>query len=496
MSFMKKVERIQLVLFLLLLTAIIIFFGCRKLDYNIDEIANYGLSNHVVGKDADIEYGKVYTGLGPFKDFVEVKDGERFDYRNVYHNQWEDVHPPLYYGVLHTICSFFPNSYSIWYGIGLNIFWMWCIVILLYKLFMRMTNNSYLTMGILLAYGTTPMFINTILFIRMYAQLAFMGVALAYLIKIYWDKALDKKFYFIFSAIIIAGMLTQYYFFIFAFALCILFALHLYFEKRTKELLYALITSVVDAAIYLVLWRHAIKHVFHGYRGEEAMQSAVSLSSIKNVILMWISMDFYLFWGLFLIISIVLIVVFLKKVKAKTIKFTYEYALVYTAVFYLIVVGKISPYQHFRYVSQAAFIFVYAGIVVITNLLTNRWGWKKAINITVTVCMIANFVGFAISGFYAEMDYYSKDKAQLFDSLNGKVLAIYIDEDWVAPIYFEPMQYADSYIFIDKEHEDLVDEYNKPGVVWAVFDQHVDSLPKNIKGESFSANSVNYYFIE
>ena len=283
---MKMAERIKPVLFLIFLTAVIIFFGQRKLDFHIDEIANYGLSNHVVGKDAHIDYGKVYTGLGPFDDFVKVKPGQRFNYKNVYHNQWEDVHPPLYYFIFHTVCSFFPDSFSVWYGIGLNIFWMWCIVLLLYKLLMRMTNNTYLSMGVLLAYGTTPMFINTIMFIRMYAQLSFIFIALAYLVKIYWEKELDKKFYIFFSVILLSGMLTQYYFAFFAFAICFMFALHLFFRKRVKEIAISLVTVCVDAALYLVMWRHVFKHVFGDYRGEQAMEAAASLSSIKNIFLM------------------------------------------------------------------------------------------------------------------------------------------------------------------------------------------------------------------
>ena len=493
---MKKIEQLKLILFLLVLTAIIIFFGNRKLDYDMDEVANYGLSNHVVGKDADIEYGKVYTGMGPFKDFVEVKDGERFNYKNVYHNQWEDVHPPLYYCIFHTVCSIFPNSFSIWYGIGLNIFWMWCMVFVLYKLLMLMTNNSYLSMGILLAYCTTSMFINMVLFIRMYAQLTFISIALAYLIKIYWDKTLDKKFYFIFSVILLSGMLTQYYFMFFAFALCFLFALHLYFEKRIKEIIFSLVTACVSAAIYLVVWRHVIKHVFLGYRGKEAMEAAVSLSSLKNILFMILSLDFYLFWGLYLIASIILIVVYVKKFRAKTITFTYEYALIYSAIFYLLAVGKVAPYQHFRYISPVAFIFVYAGFIVISSLLNNRWDKKKSIAILVSICMVANFTGFAVSKFYAQLDCYSESRAQLFKDIEGKTCVIYLYENWPAPSYFEVIQHAKSYVFIDPEHSELVDEYNKPGYVWSVFYEHADKLPKEIKGKCIYSGSENYYLIE
>ncbi len=373
---------------------------------------------------------------------------------------------------------------------------MWCIVFVLYKLLMSMTNNSYLSMGVLLAYGTTSMFINMILFIRMYAQLAFVSIALAYLIKIYWDKKLDIKFYMFFSVILLSGMLTQYYFLFFAFAICFLFAVRLFFVKRIKEIIISLVTVCVDAGIYLVLWRHVFKHVFGDYRGEQAMEAAISLSSIKNIVLMALSMDYYLFWGLYLIISVALIVVYIKKLKAGKVAFTYEYALVYSAVFYLIMVGKVAPYQSFRYISPVAFIFVYAGVVVISNLFTKRWDLKKSISIVVAACLIANFAGFAAFKFYAEMDYYSKARVQLFEDLEGKELVIYIHEDWVAPVYFEPIQHAKSYVFLDAEHQDLVDEYNKPGYIWAIYAEHADNLPEAVKGKCIYSGNENYYVIE
>ncbi len=351
-------------------------------------------------------------------------------------------------------------------------------------------------MGIVLAYGTTALFINTILFIRMYAQLAFLSIALAYLLKIYWDKRLDKKFYFFFSVILLSGMLTQYYFLFFAFAICFLFAIHLYLKKRISEIIISLVTVCVDAAIYLVVWRHIFKHVFHGYRGAQAMEAAISFSSIKNIFAMILSLDIYLFWGLYLIISIVLVVVYIKKFKAKAIPFTYEYALVYSAVFYLIVVGKIAPYQHFRYASPVAFILVYAGIVGIYNLLKIKLNYKKAIGVIVAVCLITNFAGFAINNFYAEMDCYSEPTVQLFKNLEGKNLVIYIDEDWVLPCYFEAIQHANSYVFLDSNHQELIDKYNRPGYIWAVYKENKDKLPKEINGKCIYQGSINYYLLE
>ena len=44
----------------------------------------------------------------------------RFDYASVYYNQTQDVHPPLFYFLLHTVCSLFPGSFTKWTGLGMN----------------------------------------------------------------------------------------------------------------------------------------------------------------------------------------------------------------------------------------------------------------------------------------------------------------------------------------------------------------------------------------
>lgn len=42
--------------------------------------------------------------------YVMVAENERFDYATVYYNQTQDVHPPLYYFFLHTVCSAVPRK--------------------------------------------------------------------------------------------------------------------------------------------------------------------------------------------------------------------------------------------------------------------------------------------------------------------------------------------------------------------------------------------------
>ncbi len=493
---MSKVERIKLLLIFFILSAIVIFFGCRKVDFHVDEIWNLGLSNHVGSMLPDIEYGKTYTGMGPFEDFVEVKDGEGFNYRSVFHNQWEDVHPPLYYCIFHTVCSFFPNSFSIWYSIGLNLFWMALTIIVLYKLLLKITGSSSLSMGILIAYGTTAMFINMILFIRMYAQLTFIAITLAYLLKCYWDEELDKKFYLLFSVIVISGMLTQYYFLIYSFALCSLFVLHLFFEKKIKSILLWVATCAVDAGIYLVIWRHIFKHIFHGNRGEEAIGAVFTLKSFKSMVDMIVTMNTNLFWGMYQIFAIILLIVFCKRIKDKTITFNFEYSLVYTAIFYLLVVGKISPYSSFRYITPVAYIFVMAAIVVLDNILKKKWNTKRSEYFVVGLCLLLNFGYFASNGFYAEMDFYTKEKADLYSTLEGKDCIIYVDAIWESPNYFTAVQKCHSYVFIDEEHKDLLEKYNKAGYVWATEYEHSNEMLEGVTYKTlYSYGNESYYEI-
>ena len=131
---MKKIEKISLLIVIILIGLLTVFFGTKKVNYHCDEVWTYGLSNHIGGIKPDIEIGKEYTGIGPLESFVKVGKGEAFNYANVWENQAKDVHPPFYYLLVHTVCSIFSGTFSKWYGIGVNIFWMIFIMFFLYKM--------------------------------------------------------------------------------------------------------------------------------------------------------------------------------------------------------------------------------------------------------------------------------------------------------------------------------------------------------------------------
>lgn len=67
-----------------------------------------------------------------FRDYVEVNADTPFSFSAAFRNQINDVHPPLYYILLHSVCSLFPDHLTKWTGIGLNLVIMLFVDFLLY----------------------------------------------------------------------------------------------------------------------------------------------------------------------------------------------------------------------------------------------------------------------------------------------------------------------------------------------------------------------------
>ena len=493
---MNKLQRIELVCIIILTGLLVVFFGSRKLEYHEDEVWNYGLANHIGGIYPDVEYGKVYTGMGPFESFMEVQSGKQFDYKNVFENQKMDVHPPLYYCFLHTVCSMFPDSYSIWYAVAINLFWMIFISILIYKLTYNITKNPNFSLGILLAYETTIVALDTFLYLRMYTQFTFFTIALAYLINKYWDRKLDVKFYVPFSVIIIGGLLTHYYFMIFAFAICVCFAIKLLMEKRTKEIINCVITTACDVAIYLLIWSTILDHIFGGYRGKEAGGKVVSLDGLINLVEMMFITSTDTFTLLSAVFGILMLVLFIKRIKQKKNVFDYRFALLYAGIFDFIVVGQISPFYASRYVSPVMFIFVITSIIAVSSYMGERIGdRKKARILVIAACLIFNVIGYAVGGFHINNDFYLPDRAEVLSYIEDKDCVVYLGEDWEITKYLGTMNHAKSVVFINKDNVDMLSDYEKTGYVLVTMPEYAEEIIPGMDTKVlFEHNGLMKYF--
>ena len=172
------------VLILLQLCYSTFMFVTKKQGTHSDEIWCYGLSNSYYKPFVYLpdgiyqdEYDDGYEGSditgkwidgSVMNDYITVQEGERFSYDSVYHNQVLDHHPPLYYFILHTICSFFPNKFSLWFSYAINLVSMAVIQIYIFRIVRLMCKNDKAALICCILYGGSVAALSTMMFLRQY----------------------------------------------------------------------------------------------------------------------------------------------------------------------------------------------------------------------------------------------------------------------------------------------------------------------------------------
>lgn len=200
-------------------------FVYQKQGFHMDEIWSYGLSNSSDGPFLDVEDGVSYWDITVdkfqncnewvsgelFHDYLTVQPDERFDYGSVWHNQTLDVHPPLYYILLHTVCSFFPNQFSGYYAFFLNCIFLIGTQIYLYLLTRRLSGSPVTALLACVLYGGGIGAVSTFVFLRQYGMVTMLAVAYTYYAVMYYGEKEKGKRY-LAGAVITAflAFMTQY----------------------------------------------------------------------------------------------------------------------------------------------------------------------------------------------------------------------------------------------------------------------------------------------
>lgn len=247
------------------------YFCMQKQGFHYDEYYSYYSSN-------------VTFGLAPtnreWKDVAEiasefmVREGEGFRYGLVKTMQSFDVHPPLYYMILHTICSFFPGVFSKWFGLGLNlglfVVCYWLLAYLSYHVFHKKKEMALITC---LLFGFQVGVLSGITFIRMYMLLT-MWCLLAMIWHIpTWNGKMrfTIKNTIVLWALVTLGFLTHYYFAVFLFFLAAYTCLYNWWIKKDFKgsVIYGVVVCA-GMATAVLYYPSCLSHIFRGYRGTEA----------------------------------------------------------------------------------------------------------------------------------------------------------------------------------------------------------------------------------
>lgn len=331
----------------------------EKANYHVDEVYSYGLANNRGSIRMDFKPNKKYTPAAKaYMNYMTVDSQDRFHYDIVWENQTNDVHPPLYYILLHTISSIRPQTFSRWYAGSINILFALLTLFVLQRYSRLLSNeNKFMPICLSLLFILSAGVLSCATFFRMYMMAMFWITLLEY----EFSKEVEKeeggwRFFAKVYLVAVLGALTHYYCIIFTVFLCGTYCIILLMQKKYKRVLAFVGTGALAAGTAILLFPAMLTHMFSGYRGKESIENLNAPVSDYLIRLKYFFhlVDIDLFGGLFLClifggIVISLIARFTKKSQQTTVC-KLRYALIFIPCFlYFLVISKMAVFISARY---------------------------------------------------------------------------------------------------------------------------------------------------
>lgn len=365
-----------------------IFIILLKRQLHVDEYISYGSANHIGSLHIDVEDYRTYTLPDtPFLKYMAADPNDRFNYRNVWQNQAADVHPPLYYVILHTICSIFPGTFSFWYAGMINIVFGVMTLYVLRRMMRGLCGDDAPINLLSLTYTMSAGVMSSISFFRMYVMAMFFVTLISFCFVYAVGKELHIRFYCFVSAMSVLGALTHYYFIVYLILVCAVFGIYLLIEKKFRAFVLLVVSMMGAGGLSVAIFPAMLQQVFSGYRGKETIDNLlvpsmdIYISRLQNF---WDFISAELFGGnaAFILFTVTLIILsgigFLKTGKLFTGKMS-EFRwllLVIPVISYFLLVSKMAVYVADRYLfpiyAVALCIFTSTVYLVLKKALGNR----------------------------------------------------------------------------------------------------------------------------
>ncbi len=411
----EKWQNIAFIFILILSTLLMLFYIDKKEGWHCDEIFSYGSSNcyfentlHPYGeKDSTrifLEEKVLSDNLGDtlknlkyyYIDHTDEKDkiiGElmskeiptwrsreaakdyvtagnnRFNYASVYYNQLRDVHPPLFYMLVHTVSSIFNNTFSkyIIFFISLPFFLGTCYFI---RKILILINRKDISLIAVILYAFSMGAVSTMMFQRMYMMLSFFTILYLYLHLLIMKKEYNTNFKLrlVLCITTVLGFLTQYYFCIYAILIAVVMCIILLINKKYKELFRYIRTLIVSALIGLLIFPFAIEHIFFSYRGVASFGNDGYLERLMQ-------------FGKYILeafgsTTMIVLALFILALFANIIKRKKERDMLSLVIFpvigYVFIIAKIAPYLELRYIMNILPIVSIMIVMAISGIFENK----------------------------------------------------------------------------------------------------------------------------
>lgn len=278
---MTRKDYIQAIFLYLLFGLLTVGVLAFKRDYHIDELFSYALANDAY--NMTVEQGVAYEPAAqPYLNNLTAASDDRFDYAMVWDNQTKDVHPPLYYLLLHTLCSFFPGKFSVWFAGLINICFALGTLFVFRRLVGLYTNSNFILLASSIFLVASAGILSSVSFLRMYIMAMFWVTLTAYLLaETMISEKMGRAFYIRIFVTAVLGALTHYYCIVYLVLSCVVFGIWLLYRKKWKEIVWFVIVMGASAGGAVLLFPAMTEHMFSGYRGVQSIENLSGMTAAE-----------------------------------------------------------------------------------------------------------------------------------------------------------------------------------------------------------------------
>lgn len=324
------------------------------------------------------------------KEYLVIDKEDIFNYGMVYYNQARDIHPPLFYFLVHTISILFYGTFSkyIIFIINLGFFIASCIVI---KKIMNVLNKEYLSNLIVLLYGLSMGAISTVIFQRMYMMLTFFVLLYLYInLKIIKnDFNIDKKIWTQITITTILGYLTQLNFCIIAFVIAFIILIGIIKKKGKKEAYQYIWNYIKIALMGIIIFPSSVGDVLFSYRGVQSFGSNLNYFGklAQYIDLIGYSFSIPTILALVGFATLAIFIVY-KLIKEKNKSITKIAILTLPIIIYILAIPKTAPDMEYKY-SIRYIMCILPLISIVLALMIDKIFKNKKYSIVVISAFIA-----------------------------------------------------------------------------------------------------------
>lgn len=419
----KKKEILLITLILIAQTIIFVIVGANKSYIHMDEAYSLGLASYdKVEIQNNEDFYDTWHNKGYYEDYLIVNDDEVGEYAQVYENQKNDVHPPLYYLILRFAMGFSVNNYSMWPGIIVNIIIFVFITIFTYLISKKIFADKEKALILAFVSSITMASLTNVIYIRMYALSTLNILITTYLhMRLLDCEKVNYRLLVEIGISALIGSLTHYYYIFYLAMLYLIFAIKYIIEKNLKKLIWYTIVMASAGLISLAIFPYSINHMFFGYRGQGFISKLIDVPQFLNGIdgyLLKIN-EFVFNKALIVILAIMLITIvfkFMKKIKIE--KNKYIKLLLLPTIFYFILVSVASPWIELRYIMPVCSVIFVLVIYYLYKLLHVIIGERKS-NILVGLVLLLVLIAPIILKIEPEVAF--SDKKEIVEKLDNEL---------------------------------------------------------------------------